>query len=77
MENEFYPPRTLGLLFHAILILIFFGVGTFFFYHATQNPSGVNFLLDMLIALVLFSPLPLLVYRLYALVNGVYVLRQE
>ena len=31
----------------------------------------------MLIALVLFSPLPLLVYRLYALVNGVYVLRQE
>ncbi len=77
MENEFYPPRTLGLIFHGGLILIFLSAGIFFFYHATQNPSGVNFLLDMTIALLLFAPLPLLSYRLYPLLNGVYVLGQE
>lgn len=58
-------------------MLLLGGAGAFFFYRATQDPSGVNFLLDMLIALVLFSPLPLLVYRLYALVNAVYILRRE
>jgi len=77
MENEFYPPRTTGILFQVGLTLLLGGAGAFFFYSATQDPSGVNFLLDMLIALVLFAPLPLLVYRWLALVNAVYILRRE
>jgi len=77
MENDFYPPRTAGLIFQGGLILILGGSGVFFFYRATQDPAGINFLLDMLIALVLFAPLPLLAYRLYALLNGSYILRRE
>lgn len=77
MDNEFYPPRRFGILFQGGLILILLAAGAFFFYRATQDPSGVNFLLDMLIALVLFVPLPVLGYRLYALVNAVYILRRE
>lgn len=77
MDNKFTPPRTTGILLHSGLILILAAVGAFFFFQATQDPSGVNFLLDMLIALVLFAPLPLLVYRLNALLNAVYILRRE
>lgn len=77
MNNEFYPPRTAGILLQGGLILILGAAGAYFFYRATQDPSGVNFLLDMLIALVLFAPLPVLAYRLYALVNAIYILRRE
>ena len=77
MDNEFSPARTTGILLHSGLMVVLAGIGVFFFYRATQDPSGVNFLLDMLIALILFAPLPLLGYRLYALVNAVYILRRE
>jgi len=77
MDTNFYPPRRSGILFQGGLILLLLAAGAFFFYQASQDPSGVNFLLDMLIALVLFVPLPVLGYRLYALVNAVYILRRE
>ncbi len=77
MEHEFLPPRTTGALLQGGLLLLFAGAGAFFFYSAVQEPSGVNFLLAMLIALVLFVPLPLLGYRLMALLNGVYLLNRE
>ena len=72
MENEFHPPRTLGSFIQSGLILVLGGIGAYFFYKATQAQSGLNFLLDMLIALVLLAPIPLLVYRLYALFNALY-----
>jgi hypothetical protein len=77
MDNDFYPPRRYGILFQGGLTLLLLAAGAFFFLRAIQAPSGVNFLLDMLIALMLFAPLPLLGYRLYALVNAVYILRRE
>lgn len=77
MENEFHPPKRTGALFQGALILIFAGVGGYFFYLATQDQTGLDFLLHMMIALVVFSPLPLLVYRLYALITSTYVLRRD
>lgn len=50
--------------------------GLYFFYRATQDPSGLDFLLHMLIALVILMPLPLLAYRTYALLTAAYVLRR-
>jgi hypothetical protein len=77
MEKIFYPPRRAGLLILGILILGLAGAGAYFFFLATQDPSGLDFLLHMLLALVILSPLPLLVYRLYALMNGAYGLRRD
>lgn len=77
MEGEFLPPRKVGVFFQGGLMLVLGVVGGFFFFQATQDPVGVNFLLNMLIALVLFTPLPLLGYRLSALVNAVYILRRD
>lgn len=77
MENEFAPPRRAGLLIQGVLILVLAAAGGYFFLIATQDPSGLEFLLNMLIALVLFTPLPVLVYRLYALRKAVYILRRD
>lgn len=77
MENEFSPPQRIGTLIQGGLILVLSVTGGTFFFLAVQEPSGLNFLLYMLIALVIFAPLPLLVYRLYALLNAVYFLRRD
>jgi len=77
MENVFYPLRRTGLLIQGVLILGLAAAGGYFFYMATQNTSGLDFLFQMLIALVMFAPLPLLGYRLYALMNGAYGLRRD
>ena len=77
MENEFQPPRRTGILIQGALILVFAAAGGYFFLLAAQNPSGLGFLLQMVIALVIFAPLPLLIYRLYALVNAIYILGRD
>ena len=77
MENEFLPPRRLGLIIHGVVLLVLVLGGGYFFYLSAQDPSGVGFLLNMLIALAFLAPLPLLLYRLYALVNAVYILRRN
>lgn len=77
MEQVFYPPRRTGLLIQGVLILVLSGAGGYFFYIAAQDDSGLDFLLHMLIALVLFAPLPLIIYRLYALINAAYGLRRD
>ena len=77
MEKFFYPPRRTGILIQGGLILFLMGAGAYFFVLATRDPSGLDFLLHMLIALVLLTPLPLLFYRVYALMNAVYGLRRD
>ena len=77
MDQEFQPPRRNGILFQGGMILSMLLGGGYFFYLAAQDQTGLDFLLHMLIALVIFAPLPLLLYRLYALLNANYVLRRE
>ena len=77
MENEFTPPRRTGILLQGSLVLILAFAGGYLFFLAVQDVSGLGFLLNMLMALILFAPLPLLTYRLYALLNGTYLLRRE
>ncbi len=77
MEHEFFPPRRIGILLKGGLILVLSAAGGYFFLIATQDPSGLNFLLNMLVALFLFIPLPILVYRFYALSRAVYILRRD
>jgi hypothetical protein len=77
MEQVFYPPRRTGFLIHGAFILILTGAGGYFFYVATQDSTGLDFLLHMLVSLVFFAPLPLFVYRFYALVNAAYGLGRE
>lgn len=73
-EKEFQPSRRTGILLQGGLILVLIVAGGYFFSLAAQTLSGLDFLLYMLIALVIFAPMPVLVYRLYALLNAVYIL---
>jgi len=77
MVYEFLPPRRNGILFQGGVILVMLLAGGYFFYRATLDQTGLDFLLHMLIALVILAPSPLLLYRLYALLNATYTLRRE
>lgn len=77
MVYEFLPPRRSGILFQGGVILVLLLAGGYFFYLATLDQTGLDFLLHMLVALVILAPSPLLLYRLYALLNGTYTLRRE
>jgi len=77
MESEFYPPRRKGILIQGALVLWFLAAGGYFFYIAAQDQTGIDFLLHMVIVLVLWAPLPVVLYRLYALISAVYTLRRD
>jgi hypothetical protein len=77
MENEFHPRRRIGLLFQGGVILALTLTGGYFFVLATRDSSGLDFMLHMLIALVILTPLPLFAYRFYALLTAAYVLERS
>ena len=51
MVYEFLPPRRSGILFQGGVILVMLLAGGYFFYRATLDQTGLDFLLHMLIAL--------------------------
>ncbi len=71
ISQTFYPPRSAGLLVHALLALVSAGGGGFLFWAAMQQ-EGVNFILLLLAALGVLSLLPLAAYRWYALRGASY-----
>jgi hypothetical protein len=77
MEKEFTPARQPGILIQGAMALAFLAAGGYFFFVAVQDEAGLDFLLHMVIALVLLAPLPVIVYRLYALLTAHYTLRRD
>lgn len=77
VEKDFSPANLIGLIFQLGVIAILALTGGYFFFMATREASGLNFLLYMLVALLAFSPLPILFYRLYGLLTATYILRRD
>jgi hypothetical protein len=76
-DGHYPPPKQLGLLIHAILILVLLGLAGWGIWNLTFTEVGPNFvifLLDVLLALV---PVPLFVYRAYALMRADYILDRD
>lgn len=76
-DGHYPPPKQFGLLLHAILILVLVGLASWGIWNLTRaevGPNFVIFLLDVLLALV---PVPLLVYRAYALMRADYILDRD
>ncbi|MGD8455303.1 MAG: PH domain-containing protein [Anaerolineales bacterium] len=71
---KFYPLRQQGILIHLGAILGFTLLVVWLFLLALQAPLGILFLLYLLGALFLAVPIPVLAYRLYALLNSYYEL---
>jgi hypothetical protein len=72
--TRFSPPRQQGILLHLGAILGFTLVVVWLFLAAIRAPLGLLFLLYLLGALFLAVPIPVLAYRLYALIRSFYEL---
>ncbi len=77
MHTDFSPPRSIGLLLTIFISLVLAGGGGFLFYRAVDTQIGLEFILQMLAALMLLLCLPFTGYTLYALLTSAYQLQRE
>jgi len=76
-EGHYPPPKQLGLIIHVVLVLALLGLAGWGIWNLTFTEVGPNFvifLLDVLLALV---PVPLFIYRAYALSRADYILDRD
>ena len=76
-DGHYPPPKQLGLLIHAILILILGGLAGWGIWNLTFTEVGPNFVIFLLDTLLALVPLPLFVYRAYALSRADYILDRD
>lgn len=76
-KQVFYPPRTTGIIFHALLLLVLVAGITILMVLAFSQPVGWSLILYLLGALVLVVLLPIIAYRGYALLHAAYTLERD
>jgi hypothetical protein len=75
--GDFPPPRQRGQSIHILLIGILIIVDIVLGWLASRQPIGLVFTVFILVAILVFIPIPILVYRLYSLLRGNYHLDRE
>jgi hypothetical protein len=73
----FYPPRRRGLLFHGGILLALGGASALAFYLGLNQQGGTFFAPFLILALLLFAPVPWIVYRALALSRASYRLERD
>lgn len=73
----FYPPRRRGLLFHGGILLALGGMSALAFYLGLNQQGGTFFAPFLILALLLFAPIPWVVYRALALSRASYRLERD
>jgi hypothetical protein len=76
-EGHYPPPKQLGLLIHIILILVLSGLAAWGIWNLTIAEAGPNFAIFLLDTLLSLVPLPLFIYRAYALTRADYILDRD
>ena len=77
VSSVFTPPRRKGLIFHGALILALGAASAFSLLFGLNQQVGGFFVLLMMLSLLLFAPLPLIIYRAYALARANYRLERD
>src|SRR5688572_8951839 len=75
--GHFPPAKQLGLILHAILILLLAGASIWGFSNLTNAPVGPTFVSYLLIGILGFAPIPFLGYRAYALFKADYYIDRD
>ena len=75
--NEFPPPRQRGLVLHIIIILLLGAISLSMFWLLFQTSVGLLFTVYLLAAVGTFIPIPMLIYRTYALTRSNYLLNRN
>jgi hypothetical protein len=76
-DGHYPPPKRLGLLVHAILVLVLLGLAAWGVWNLTFTEVGPNFVIFLLDVLLALAPVPLFVYRAYALLRADYILDRD
>jgi hypothetical protein len=73
----FTPLRTRGLMFHILVALFLLAGSVGFLILSIGQQIGGMFILFLLFSLIFFAPLPVIIYRGYALYNASYQLSRD
>ena len=73
----FLPPRRRGLIYHGVALLVLAGASALILVLAIQREVSGTFSLLLLLSVLFFAPLPLVVYRGYALLNATYTIERD
>ncbi len=77
MEQIYRPTRRNGLILHSVALAAFSVASGAAFWLAFRQDVGGNFVLYILLALLLFIPIPILAYRGYALLTARYSIERD
>jgi Bacterial PH domain len=76
-DGHYPPPKQFGLLVHTLLMLIMVGLAGWGIWNLTFARAGPNYAIFLLDALLALVPLPLFIYRAYALTRADYILDRD
>ncbi|MBI9043011.1 MAG: PH domain-containing protein [Anaerolineaceae bacterium] len=77
IPTQFKPHRQTGMIIHLGFILVLGALGTIFFFLALEQQEGSRLILFIALALLILAPLPLLIYRAFALLQARYDLERD
>jgi hypothetical protein len=75
--GHFPPAKQLGLILHAVMILLLAAASVWGFTNLTNAQVGPMFVSYLLIGLIAFAPIPFLGYRAYALLKADYYIDRD
>lgn len=73
----FYPPRRRALVLHILAAVGFLGISAASLVFGLQQQISGIFALLLVVSLAFFIPLPVVLYRAYALYNASYVIERD
>ena len=76
-ERTFYPSRRMGFLFHAVGIAVLLMAGAYGLWRVAQVETASALIISLIPATAAGLGVPLLVYRLYALLGAAYVVERD
>jgi hypothetical protein len=77
IDGHYPPPKQFGLLVHIFLVLLMVGLSGWGIWNLTFAEVGPNFVIFLMDALLALVPLPLFLYRAYALLRADYILDRD
>ncbi|TLM81522.1 MAG: hypothetical protein FDZ75_07860, partial [Actinobacteria bacterium] len=75
--SVFPPPRRRGMILFSAAVAVLGLAGTACLVFALQQQVGAMFVVLLLLAILCYVPIPLAVYRAYALLNASYTLERD
>jgi hypothetical protein len=77
LDSLFHPSRRFGIVFQGVVLLFLSAGGGLSFWSALHQGIGSNLIFYLVLSVLMLAPTPLLMYRLYALIQASYTLERD